>query len=75
MCKKHDPDLGDAQNEQCINHESIVDASTTVHELDRVVNSFWDTKFGLHSHLVCYNNFSVEKKKRQLGLKDVSQKL
>ena len=40
LAKKHDYALRDAEKRQHINHEAIVDASATVHEVDRIVNSF-----------------------------------
>ena len=38
------------------------DASTTVHEVDRIVNSSWDPKLGRHSYLVHYKNCPVEER-------------
>ena len=44
VCQKHDHHLGDT--EQYVNYEPIVDATTTVHEVDRIVIGSWDPKFG-----------------------------
>ena len=47
--KMHDYHLGDTEKRQYIPQEPIVDSSTTVHEVNRIVNGSWDLGFGHHS--------------------------
>ena len=61
MHRKDNYALGDTEKKQYVKVEPFVDASITVHEVGRTVNSCWDPKCG-YSYLVRYKNCFVEER-------------
>ena len=60
--KIHDYHLGETEKRQHINRERTVDSTTTVHEVNRIVNGSRDLGFGHHFQLVHFINCSVEER-------------